>query len=235
MPGRVSATLESQPALRQLKIAVIVLIVSNVALGIFSVYLLHVVARKYSRLISETVPSINELQTLTAWSIDAMRGTNPVRFQGPTSDAAATARRAREITDHERDLRSHALQQDWPLLKPAERAELDEAGGAFTRESLAVVQLFESGHNADAMQKRDSSLRPAFDRYVRCLTKSADILEVEGLRTSGNLREQTGSISHVMLGVATWPVIVVGLFYLIALIYVGGVLLKVLVFPSAET
>ena len=234
MPGRFSATLESQAALRQLKIAVIVLIISNVGLGIFGVYLLHAVDRKYFTLISETVPSINELQTLTAWSIDAMRGTNPLLFKESTGDAALKVRQARDTTEHERDLRSRVLRRQLLLLTPVERAELEGAGDAFTSESLAVVQLFESGHNEEAMQKRDSSLRPAFDHYVRCLTKSADLLEVEGLRTSGTLREHTGSISHVMLGVATWPVIVVGLFYLIALVYVGGVLLKVLVFPSAE-
>jgi hypothetical protein len=39
----------------------------------------------------------------------------------------------------------------------------------------------------------------------------------------------------MMMGVATWPVIVVGLFFLAAMIYVAGVLFKVLVFPAAET
>jgi hypothetical protein len=236
MSGRLFITPESQhAALRQLKILVVVLIVSNVGLGIFSVYLLRAVDRKYSVLISETVPSINELQTLTAWSVDAMRGTNPILFQEPAGDAAATAQHSRSAIEHERDLRSHALQREWLVLKPAERKEMETTGETFTRESLAVLQLFEGGRKAEAVQKRDSTLRPAFDRYLRCLTKSADLLEVEGLRTSGNLTQQTGSLSHMMLGVATWPVMVVGLFFLVAMIYIVGVLFKVLVFPPAET
>jgi len=236
MSGRLFATPESQQAaLRQLKIVVLVLIISNVGLGIFSVYLLRAVDRKYSVLINQTVPSINELQTLTASSIDAMRGTNPLLFQNSAAAASATTQRSRTVTEHERDLRNHALQREWLVLKPAERMELKETGEAFTRESLAVLQLFETGRNAEAVQRRDTSLRPIFDRYVRCLTTTADILEAEGLRTSGRLTEQTGSLSHMMLGVATWPVMAVGLFFLAAMIYVAGVLFKVLVFPPAET
>jgi hypothetical protein len=222
-------------ALRQLKIVVLVLILSNVGLGIFSVYLLRAVDRKYSVLINQTVPSINELQSLTASSIDAMRGTNPLHFQDSPADASATAQRSRKVIEHERDLRNHAVQREWLVLKPAERMELKETGETFTRESLAVLQLLETGHNAEAVQRRDTSLRPIFDRYVRCLTSTADILEAEGLRTSGHLTEQTGSMSHMMLGVATWPVMVVGLFFLAAMVYVAGVLFKVLVFPPAET
>jgi hypothetical protein len=234
MRGRLFQTPESQQAaLKQLKILVVVLIISNVGLGFLSVYLLRAVDRKYSVLITQTVPTINELQALTAWSIEAMRGTNPTLFQDSAGNAAAIAQRSRNAIDHERDQRNHALQRQW--LKPAERAELRQAGEAFTRESLAVLQLFESGRNADAQQERNASLRPAFDSYVRCLTKSADTLEVEGLRTSGNLTEQTGSMSHMMMGVATWPVIVVGFFFLAAMIYVLGVLFKVLVFPTVET
>lgn len=236
MPGRLFATPESQhAALRQLKILVIVLIVSNVGLGIFSVYLLRAVDRKYSVLIEQTVPSINELQTLTAWSVDAMRGTNPNLFQGSAGDAAVTAQRSRNTLEHERALRRHALQREWLVLKPAERTQMAETGEAFTHEALGVLQLFEGGRKAEAVQKRDGALRPAFDHYVQCLTKTADLLEAEGLRTSGNLAQQTGSMSHMMLGVATWPVMVVGLFFLLALVYVGGVLFKVLVFPPAET
>jgi hypothetical protein len=235
MPARFHTPESQQAALKQLKILVVVLIISNVGLGFLSVYLLRAVDRKYSTLITQTVPSINELQSLTAWSIEAMRGTNPILFQDSAGNTAAIAQRSRNAIDHERDQRDHALQRQSLVLKPAERTELQEAGAAFTRESLAVLQLFESGHNAEALQKRNASLRPAFDSYVRCLTKSADILEIEGLRTSGNLTEQTGSMSHMMMGVATWPVIVVGLFFLAAMIYVVGVLFKVLVFPPAET
>jgi hypothetical protein len=236
MPSRLFATRESQQAaLRQLKILVLILIISNVGLGIFSVYLLRGVDRKYSILINQTVPSISELQTLTAWSIEAMRGTNPVLFQDSTGSAAEIAQHSRSAAEHERDLRGHALQRAWFLQKAAERIALHETGDAFTRESLVVLQLLEAGRKAEALQERETSLRPAFDRYVRCLTTTTDLLEAEGLRSNGRLTEQTGSMSHMMLGVATWPVMVVGLFFLIAMIYVLGVLFKVLVFPPVET
>src|SRR3954467_15643781 len=66
--------------LRRLRILVIALLCSNIGLGLFGFYVLREIDRKYSRLIAETVPSLNELQTITATSIEAMRGTNPIAY-----------------------------------------------------------------------------------------------------------------------------------------------------------
>jgi hypothetical protein len=235
MPDRIFDTPESQnAALRQLKILVVILIVSNIVLGLFGVYVLRSVDRKYSALIHETVTPLNELQTLTAWSVDAMRSTNPNLFQTSTNMSSQSVQQAQTMIERDRDLRTRALQREWLGLKPSERTALHETGDAFTRESLEVLHILETGRTAEATQRRDTSLRPAFDRYVASVTRTADALEASSLRTNGELTERTGSMSHMLLGMASWPFMIVGLFFLAVILFVIGVLVRVTVFRHSE-
>ena len=67
MSQRFSSPVDAQAStVRQLKWLVAILIASNIGLGLFSVYVLREVDRNYSTLVTQAVPSLNELQTLTA-------------------------------------------------------------------------------------------------------------------------------------------------------------------------
>ncbi|MEY2486346.1 MAG: hypothetical protein QOH39_1994 [Verrucomicrobiota bacterium] len=213
--------------LRQLKVLAVALIVSNIALGVFGVYVLRKLDRNYSALITQTVPSLNELQTLTAVSMEAMRTTNPTLFRASPRDRAEPLTRAHLALERDRDLRQHALQREWLVLNVDERRNFEESGDAFTQKASDVIKLLESGDNAGANRLREESLRPAFNRYVTATTKTADVLEAQSLRTSGQLTAQAGSMSHMLLGLAGWPVIIAMLFLMIAILFIMGVLLKV--------
>ena len=236
MSDRIFATSQSQNSvLRQLKILVGILILSNIGLGLFGVYVLRAIDQRYSTLIDQTVPSMNELQTLTAWSVEAMRSTNPSLFPSASSEQAEVVQRASSLIERDRDLRSHAVQREWLSLKPGERSELQQTGDAFTRESLEVLQILAAGRNAEAGERREKTLRPIFDRYVAVVTKIADVLEAESLRTSSSLTVQTGSMSQMFLGIASWPVLLMGLFLAGVILFVVGVLLRVTLFRGAES
>jgi hypothetical protein len=92
--------------------------------------------------------------------------------------------------------------------------------------------LFESGDRAEASRQREQSLRPAFDRYVTATTRAADMLKAQSLRTSGILTAKTGNVSNMMLGLASWPVIILCAFLLITAVFVMVILLKVFVFKQ---
>src|ERR1051326_6106373 len=62
----------SAGTIRRLKAIIVALLVSNVALGLFSAYLLRQTDRSYSELIDRDVPLLNDLQTLTALSAAAV-------------------------------------------------------------------------------------------------------------------------------------------------------------------
>jgi hypothetical protein len=222
----VSARSNERSILRQLKVLVAILVLSNIALGVFGFYFLRTVDRKYSSLIDQAVPALNDLQTLTAMSMEAMRSTNPTLFGDSPQSRAEMTQRARVALERDRHLRSQALQREWLSRDAEERLNFQNAGNAFSRTATEVIGLFELGQSAEASRQREQSLRPAFDRYVAATTKLADELEVHSLRASSSLTIRTGSISNMMLGLASWPLMILGALLLIAVLFVMVILLN---------
>jgi len=104
--------------------------------------------------------------------------------------------------------------------------EFQKSGEAFTTLSGRVLDLVAAGQLDEAKKFRDAQLRPAFDRYRIAITKAADAIEAVSLQANADFTEQTGSMSHVLLGVASWPVIViVGLLLFTAAFVLGLMIL----------
>src|ERR1700747_2050028 len=82
-------------ALRQLKLLVVLLILSNVAIGAFGFYSLRAIDRKYSTLIDQTVPALDELTRLTNSSVETMRSTNPTVYTESPDNRGEAVSRAR--------------------------------------------------------------------------------------------------------------------------------------------
>lgn len=229
MPDRVLPGPKSHSqVLRQLRFLVVVLIASNIGLGVFGVYVLREVDKKYSDLIGEAVPSLNDLQTLTALEMEAMRNTNPALFVEPPQGRAEMLKRAHLALDRDSDLRKHVLRRRPLPLHDNELADFYGGGRAFSSNAEEVLKRIESGDNAAANQLRDQSLRPAFDHYVAATTKIADVLQEESLQTSGELSARVGTFSQVLLGLASWPVMILGVFLVVAAVFVLVVLINVL-------
>jgi hypothetical protein len=228
MPDRVLDSHHEISTLRQLRVLVVLLILSNVALGIFGFYFLRAVDRKYSNLIEQSVPTMNDLQTLTAVSMDAMRSTNPILLGESGQNRAEIVSRARLALERDRDLRRQALKRESISTGADERLDFGKAGDTFTEKASEVVNLLAAGDSVQATRRREEVLRPTFDSYVAATTKAADILEAESLRTSENMTMRTFRMSSLLLGIGTWPVMILGTFLLIAALFVLGVLIKVL-------
>src|SRR4051794_22949760 len=83
--------------LRQFKILVMALTLSNIVLGLFGFLLLREIDQKYSALVSQAVPSLNDLQGLTTTIVQAMHSTNPTVYPDAMEDRAGTAKQAERI------------------------------------------------------------------------------------------------------------------------------------------
>jgi len=233
MPNRVFSGPDNELSiLRQLKVLVVVLILSNIALGFLGFYFLRALDRKYSRLIDQAVPTLHQLQTLTAASLDAMRSTNPTLLGDSPQSRTEMLQRARVAIERDRDLRDRALKREWLSTETDERLNLETAGETFSRAATEIVSLFESGDRVEASRQREQSVRPAFDRYVAATTKAADALRAQSLRRSDTLTATTGSVSNMLLGLASWPVIILCAFLLITAVFVIVILLKVFFFTQ---
>lgn len=208
---------EHVATLRQLKLLVLVLVLSNLGLGGFSFYLLRTIDRNYTELISGTVPLLNDLQTLTAKSVDAMRETGSALFNAPPAERAAAVQHSEIALAGDRRLRAAILNRPRQPALDSSLAALKAAGENFTGTAGEVVRQFAAGEIDAANRLREEALRPAFARYLEAATKAADLLEAESLKKSHVLSAKTGSVANMMLGVASWPVVLlVGLLALTA-------------------
>lgn len=206
--------------LRQLKVLVAVLVLSNIGLGLFSVYLLRTLDRSYSDLIDHSVPALSNLQTLTAASAEALRGTGPTLFSATGGQRPAVLQHARAALDRDRDLRLRLLGSESFSVAPDVRQELQAAGGAFRMSAVEVLNLVAAGQAAEAARVRENTLRPAFDRYLGAITKAADLLETDSLKANRKLTVKTSSRAVVLLGIASWPVIILGVLLLLTAVFV---------------
>ena len=222
----VSASGRQSATVHRLKMLVVALIISNIVLGVCGVYFLRTVDRKYSILIDQAVPTLNDMQTLTMFVGDAMHSTNLTLFNDSTPNRMEMVQRARTAIERDRQLRNSILKREWLSRNAEERLHFQNAGEAFSQEAEHIASLLESGDTAEAIRRREQSLRPAFNRYVVATTKAADILEAESIRTSDKLTVRTGSMSNMLLGLASWPVILFCILTLVTAVFVIEFLLK---------
>jgi len=221
MANPVATSFSGQTAsLRNLKRLVVLLVCSNIALGVFSVYLLRSVDQRYTELLGHSVPVLNDLQTLTAQSVAAMRGTGTTLSNAPAEARADLVQRAREAIRRDRDLRNRLLKGDWLASKPDGKTDFQTSGEAFTQASTDVLNLFAAGKIAEATALRDRAVRPVFDQYLDSTTKVADLLQTESQRTNADYTAKTGSLSTIVLGLAGWPLLVFGALLLLVMILV---------------
>jgi hypothetical protein len=208
------------------------IIISNIALGAFGFHLLRTINRNYSRLIDQSVPTLNGLQTLTVMASEAMRSTNPVLLTDPNTTPAELANSARASIQRQTELREQVLRHDWIATARQQRLKVRDTGEAFNRAATDVIALIEANNVPEATKQRESVLRPAYNGYVATTTKAADLLHLASLDSSKNLSVRTGNLSRMMLGLASWPVMILGTFLLFILLFVISVLIKVTFFEE---
>lgn len=196
--------------IKQLKLLVFLLVISNLALGGYSFFLLRKTDRTYSGLIDQAIPVLNDLQALTAGALDAMRATNGSLFVGTSDQQIAAAQRARREVAEDTELRTKLLRTEWMANGRIAQTELRHAGDQFTTLAGELIGLFEAGRTAEATRYREEKLRSAFERYVAVITKAADFVQDECLRLSGTLTDRTDHLSTLVLGFASWPVLLLG-------------------------
>ena len=212
--------------LRQLKVVIALLVLSNVVLGVFSFYFLRAVDRKYSQLISRAVPIMHQMQELTAVTTEVMRETNPALFGGSSENQREATERARAGLDRDKKLRDSLVQTDWDPTRDNEQDTLQNTGETFTKIGRNVIDLLGTGRITDATKLREESLRPAFERYVAATSEATGFVKALSLKTSDDFTERTHSISKMMLGLGSWPVMILGILLLITAVFIIAVLLK---------
>lgn len=219
-----AAAYEQSATARQLKVLVVVLVLSNLGLGLFSVYLLRSIERSYTGVIDRSVPVLADLNDITAAVAGAHRLSGPTALLNqPASARPAALEKARSARLRQRQLFEALVERGQLDAASPAVAALRRAHDGFGSRMDELLVLVERGDVAGAGRVRDASLLPAFDDYLSALGRVADEVEGVSQRQSSEATERTERMSRVVLGLAGWPVLV-----LIALLIVTAVFVLVL-------
>ncbi len=211
---------DQNSTVRQLKLLVLILVLSNIGLGAFSFYLLRTLDRNYSDLFDRSVPVLSDLQALTAKAISAMRSSNFAQLAAQSVPPPALLEQGRSAFLADRMLRETLLKAEWLSGSETERNEFRAAGDAFSKAGEEVLAAVAARPVAQATTLREERLRPAFERYVSALTKLSDVVETISARAGDAVSARTGSLSNVVLGIASWPVLLLAALLLLTGIFV---------------
>ncbi len=211
------------PMPRRFKILLWLLLLSNIATGLFAFESIRAVDRKYSSLVAQAVPALNDLHTLSALAVEAMYRTNPELLTAePRGEGLG---RARGALAADRQLRAALLPQPWLSGLGEKRDAFETAGSAFSRAAAEFLETNKNASAADLRQRRDASLRPVFQRYLSATSALAETLTTESLHQSDSLSTQTGSVSRLFLAAGNWPLAIFGGLLLLSaaiLVFVSG-------------
>jgi hypothetical protein len=195
----------SSSSVRQLKWLIVILLISNIAIGLCSVYALRRADQRYSALIDRTLPVLNDLQTLTASATKAMVATNVAR--AALGDVSAFVRQSRGVLQQDSAVRQRVSAKKWLIENNPDRLKMQSLGEAFTNQAMHVLDLLADGNTTEAVRFRETTLRHSFDQYIDSITAASDVLEAESEKASDAETARTNAASKMVLALAGWPFI----------------------------
>jgi hypothetical protein len=208
--------------LRNLKVLVVLLVFSNIFVGVLSVYLLRAVDQRYSELVGQAVPALNDLRQLMSDTVTVMRSTNPNNLSGANGDAVAALLGSRQRLAQMKKSREEAIQDPYFAEKHEAAMAISQTGLEFDGICAEYLDIYTSGRRAEAVRLRDEKLLSTFDRHIATIGAAADAIEFTSLATSKDYSGRTNSLSTIVLGVASWPVILLfGLLLLTAVFVIA--------------
>ncbi len=220
MARPISSPNDQASTLRNLKVLVVLLVVSNILVGALGGYLLHAVDRRYSELIGRSVPALNDLRELMSDTVVAMRTTNPRNFSGPGSNDPVALAAIREATQKATTFRVGLIDAGSLKDEAADLEAMRQTGEAFTAAALEVARAYATGTRADGVRVREEKLLPSFDQHMNAIGRAADAVESKSLVASKDFTSRTNSLTTMVLSVASWPVILLFALLLLTAVFV---------------
>jgi hypothetical protein len=190
------------------------LLVSNLAVGILSLFFLRSVNQRYATLFEGGIPVATSLRTLTRETTQLQRLTR--RIAEP-ANAAIWPDLLRELQEQKSRVWVHAQEiSAVPLFRGTDHAA---AITAMSREYdgriAEYVQLARVGSLAEAGRFNNEVLRPTYDNYQLKLDAAATFVEVQGSNVRERYTKESRFFGGLLLAFAGWPVLAAALAVLI--------------------
>jgi hypothetical protein len=203
---------------------VIGLLVSNLAVGVLSLFFLRSVNQRYATLFEGSVPVVNSLRTLTRETTQIQRLSR--RIAEPENGAFW-----QELVDelqHKRPrVRIHGEEiSGVPLFSGTDHASaISDASREYDGRIEQYLELARAGKLAEAGRFNNAILRPTYDNYQLKLDAAAQFVEEQSIKVRERYTKESRYFGGLLLAFAGWPVIAAA----IAVLVLGLLIITLLV------
>ena len=221
-----SSPVNPSPGLiRRLKLALVIMVVSNLSLGCFSVYLLRTLDASYSGLLDRSLPLMTGLRQLTKETVSMQRHVlASLVAQDPVQRADAKAK-LKESTEKQHRLLDSLLRSAEFAARPELSAAMRGAAQTYETGLVSFDRELKSGNWKAADQVRNEILRPTIASYLSLIDQAAVAVEASSQSINEDYSNQVRTHSTILLGLASWPLMVA---FIVTLVV--AVIIAVLVF-----
>lgn len=189
---------------------VVGLLISNLAVGILSLFFLRSVNQRYALLFERSIPVVNNLRTLTREMSGVQRLARRLVDPANEPDWRSLAPQMRGLGNrvrlHAQEISSADLFKGTP--HSAALTAMSEEYDAKVTGFLALVQ---ENKLTEANQYNIEVLRPGYDNYQVKLDAAADYVESQGNDLRHRYAQDSRFFGGLLLAFAGWPVIAAGL------------------------
>jgi hypothetical protein len=211
--------------LRRLRLLGLALLVSNLFLGLYSVYLLQREDQKYAKLLTSSLPVIDRLRSMGRESGLAFRCIVVALVANDEITTVRAIGRAKAAITKENSLRETVrsapiLASDGGLF-----SELDAAATDFEHDARRLMERVKIDSSADEERFAIGDLSKAQDRYANA---TENVVSFIGSKTSSIKNSYHASMeaeSVFVLGLASWPLVLGALVALATTVVLTSMLL----------
>jgi hypothetical protein len=208
-------------ALRNLKFLVVLLVVSNLAVGIVSVYLLHVVDQRYSELVENSAPALNDLVQLMS-AVEQTESVTASALPLATATARADALRAAQtgLALEERSAGYLFSGADLAGVEPTLRADLKAAGEKHRAAVASYIRTYAAEQLESGSRPPQESILRSFKDYTDSISRTAKAISELSDRYNTDYTNKTNRLSRIVVAIASWPILVLVALLLLTAVFV---------------
>jgi hypothetical protein len=193
---------------------------SNFALGAFSFYLIRRTDRDYSLLIDENVPALYQSRHVGQQAGIAYRSVIAALLTQDPATCSAQLARVQAALARGDELRAAVLKLDLLRSRPDLTAEYQQAAEDFNLAAKELLPRITPADTVDAERDRIQHLQDLYERVIAVNEKIATVAASDAQAGSDGYSAQSQVRSELMLGLASWPLLVAALIVGLTLIIV---------------
>ena len=190
--------------IRYLAIALVVLLASNLVLGVVSFAFIQQIDQRYGQLLDNSLPLLNQVRSLS-WEVTQIQRSINRYGQYDAAGRAELLARREHATVRASELLDLIRNRDLPgaLREPLARVEAAQA--ELTTASTNWEQAIGNGDVALGQSINVTTVQPAYEVHAKELEELATLIEKNGSDMNQLYSADASRSRSIVLAMATWP------------------------------